>query len=361
MRISTLFLILFFQFITISCAQLNQNPQESPTQLHKENSETFKNPLLRSGPDPWVLKREGKYYYMHTTGNTLKLRETERMEDLGEAEPLVIWSPPEGTEYSQHIWAPEIHYLDGKWYVYYAATYDDGTEHSMDRNRRMFALENSSDSPMNTNWVFKGKVADQADHWAIDGTVMEQGGERYFIWSGWRGKNQPQNTGRQQLYIAKMSNPWTLKGERVMISEPEYEWERNGLVNEGPVAWENPYGETFLFYSGSGCWTDEYKIGALKLVNGSDPLDPHSWEKHSKPLFQKSIQNKIFAPGHNSFFNSPDETEDWILYHANDRSGDGCGGRRKPRMQKIRWDESGFPVLGTPVSTNSEIKVPSSK
>ncbi|RAV31061.1 glycosyl hydrolase family 43 [Sinomicrobium soli] len=316
---------------------------------------TFSNPLLDSGADPWVLKKGGQYYYTHTTGNRLVLRQTDHMENLDSAVPLTIWKPDPGQEYSHDLWAPEIHFINDKWYMYFAAT----TDQDRDRNRRMFVLENSSDSPMNTEWEFKGKITDTSDHWAIDGTVLETGGAHYFIWSGWRTRDQPENSGKQQLYIARMENPWTLSGERVMISEPELEWERHGLVNEGPVAWKNPAGDIFLFYSGSGCWTDDYAIGVLKLTDPDNPLDPGSWEKYPEAVFSKNPGQGVYAPGHNSFFKSPDGSEDWILYHANDNPGDGCSPARKPRMQKMEWDSNGFPRPGIPVSRDSVLSVPS--
>ena len=351
--------LLYFLAFVVTVFSCSQAPS-SKASVEKDQEEVFSNPLLSSGADPWVIQRNDTYYYTHTAGNRLVLYETDRMENLGEAEPLTIWTPPEGEAYSHQLWAPELHFIDGKWYMYFAASYDDGTPNSMDKNRRMFVLENTSESPMNTNWVLKGKITDQTDHWAIDGTVMKVDGSNFFIWSGWRTRDQPANTGRQQLYIAKMTNPWTLEGARVMLSEPEFDWERNGLVNEGAVAWRNPSGELFVFYSGSGCWTDDYKLGVLKLTDQSEPLDLHSWEKYSEPVFEKNVQNQVFAPGHNSFFKSPDGKEDWILYHANDQSGQGCGGTRKPRIQKFSWDENGFPVMGEPVRTSAKLPVPSS-
>lgn len=343
----------------IACKEGNQTSNDSDPPVQEEETGTFKNPLLNSGADPWVIQKDGMYYYTHTTGNRLEIRGTERMENLGNATAVTIWRPTPGEPYSRSIWAPELHYLDGKWYMYFAASYNSGTENSVDENRRMYVLENSSASPLNDDWVLKGKVADVTDKWAIDGTVLEYNDEQYFIWSGWRGDDHENNSGRQQLYIAKMSNPWTLEGERVMISEPEYNWERNGLVNEGPVALKNKDGKFFLFYSGSGCWTDDYKLGVLILKDGGNPLNPADWTKHPEPVFKKKPEHQAYGPGHNSFFKSPDGEEDWILYHANANSGEGCGGKRAPRMQKIGWDSNGFPDLSEPAALTERLEVPS--
>lgn len=348
-----LFLIAFF---CLACGQKENTPDRNePT----ENVKTFKNPVLPKGADPWVIQKDGVYYYTHTNGKNIELRSTKRMEDLSGSIPVIVWSPSKNKEYSRQVWAPELHFLDGKWYLYFAATFDSGEENSLNENRRMFVLENSSSSPMNQNWIFMGKVTDRTDHWAIDGTVLEMAENKYFIWSGWRSYDHASNTGRQQLYIAEMINPWLLEGERVMISEPTFEWERNGLVNEGPVVLKNKEGKVFLVYSACGCWTDDYKLGVLALEENADPRNPDAWVKHQYPVFTKNVENKVYAPGHNSFFRSPDGMEDWLLYHANDNPGDGCGGLRSTRVQKFTWTAEGFPVFGVPASTTQNLAVPS--
>ncbi|TEB41310.1 glycosyl hydrolase family 43, partial [Flavobacterium circumlabens] len=62
--------------------------------------------------------------------------------------------------------------------------------------------------------------------------------------------------------------------------------------------------------------------------------------------------------GHNSFFKSPDGSEDWILYHANSKPGEGCGEKRSPRMQPIKWDKNGNPVIGDPLSEETVLAIP---
>lgn len=314
---------------------------------------TFTNPLLASGADPYSTYHEGYYYYIHTQQNRLVLWKTKNLAHLKTAEKTTIWTPPENTMYSKELWAPEVHMIDGNWYVYFAA--DDGDNN----NHRMYVLENTSGNPMNNSWKFKGKLATPSDKWAIDGNVFKHQGQLYMIWSGWEGDEN----GRQDLFIAKMKNPTTMEGKRQKIATPTYDWETRWeggphvLVNEGSQYLSNGE-EVFIVFSGSGCWTDYYTLGLLAL-KGEDLMDPDNWEKHKKPIFAWSKENGVYAPGHNSFFKSPDGKEDWILYHANDNSGDGCGGKRSPRMQKISWNKDGTPNLGTPVSTNTILEIPS--
>ncbi len=311
----------------------------------------FNNPLRSSGADPWVTAHNGYYYYTHTTGSNITLYKTKNMSELGNAKGVVVYTPPAGQPYSSELWAPELHFLDNKWYIYVTA--DNGNDY----NHRMYVLENEADDPTTGVWTMKGKISDPSDIWAIDATVFEHNSKRYMIWSGWRVQNNSQY-GIQQLYIAEMANPWTITGARYRISEPTYSWETVGLVNEGPEILRNAQGQVFLVYSCCGCWTDEYKLGMLTLTGG-DPLLAASWSKKPTPVFQGSFSNAVFAPGHNSFFTSPDGKEDWILYHANSAAGQGCGGFRSPRMQAFKWNVDGTPDFGIPVSTAESLPAPS--
>ncbi len=321
---------------------------------------SFTNPLFDSGADPWITRKDGFYYYTSTSGSKLFIKKAQNLNDLKSAESVTIWTPPEGTSYSREIWAPELHFIDDKWYMYFAA--DDGKN----ENHRMYVVENSSPDPTLGTWVFKGKVSDKSDKWAIDGSVFWLRGELYFVWSGWEGDVD----GQQNIYIARMSNPWTIDSERVLISEPEHEWERVGdikmadssrhvNVNEGPVVLKNRR-KTFLVFSASGCWTDAYCLGMLTLT-GKDPLDRDSWTKNPESVFSANPEGKAYAPGHNSFFKSPDGQEYWIMYHANPDSGRGCGRFRSPRAQEFTFRNDGTPFFGAPVEVNREISTPSEK
>jgi GH43 family beta-xylosidase len=186
--------------------------------------------------------------------------------------------------------------------------------------------------------------------------VFEHNGQLYFIWSGWVGFNDP---GIQQIYIARMTNPWTLEGDRVMISRPTLNWEMNGLVNEGPEVIKNPAGKLFLIYSANGCWTDDYSLGRLTLRDNGNPMNPDDWIKAPTPVLTTKSANNAFGPGHNGFFTSPDGTENWIIYHANSSSNQGCGDTRTPRIQKFTWNPDGTPNFGEPVKTGTPITRPS--
>lgn len=342
--------VLLFCTATINCRKTGT--AYVPPEYVPPTATTFSNPLLSSGPDPWVIRKDNFYYYSHTLGDRIQLWKTTAMSQLGKAPVQTIWTKPATGPNSQNIWAPELHYLDGKWYMYYTA----GSSPDL-ATQRLFVLESSSADPLAATWVEKGKIADPTgDYFAIDATILENGGNKYIVWSGQLSATDY----AQRIYIARLTNPYTLATGRTAISSPTYSWETNGSpVNEGPEVLKNSAGKIFLIYSASNCSTDDYALGMLTLKDGGDPLNTADWTKTPTPVFTKKVENSVFGPGHNSFFKSPDGKEDWILYHANSSSGQGCGDARSPRIQKFTWNSDGTPNFGIPVKTSDKLTKPS--
>lgn len=322
------------------------------------SQQKFINPLLPSGADPWSIYHNGYYYYTNTLGDSIVIWKTKSIADLKHAERVIVFVPPAGTNYSRELWAPEIHLIKNKWYIYFAA--DNGNNN----NHRLYVLMNTSNDPMNKQWIFKGKISDRSDKWAIDGSVFTFRHKSYMIWSGWEGDEN----GSQDIYIARMKSPLGIKGKRHRLSSAVYDWEKFGdlndpnnpphvNVNEGPQSLIRQ-GKLFIIYSASGCWTDHYALGMLTFSGKGKVTDSLQWHKSSQPVFSQSADNKVYAPGHNSFFKSPDGKEDWILYHANDNAGEGCGLQRSPRAQQFSWNADGSPEFGKPVKASQQLKIP---
>jgi GH43 family beta-xylosidase len=305
----------------------------------------FYNVIGPEGADPWVFRHaDGWYFALVTTGSNITLRRSRTISALGAGERKVVYTPPSGMK---NLWAPELHWIDKAWYVYFAA--DDGNN----ANHRMFVLENRSDDPWSGTWVSKGKLSTpSADRWAIDGTVLRIKDRTYFVWSGWEGATDV----AQNLYIAPMANPWTLAGERVLISRPTLAWEQRGgppAVNEGPQALAR--GESlFLVYTAAGSWTDHCALGLLTLTPRADPLLPGSWTKSRAPVFTSA--NGVFGPGHCSFTKSPDGREDWMIYHA--ARCEGAGWSRLLRAQRLDWNADGRPDFGVPCAPDRPLPLP---
>ena len=280
-------------------------------------SKTFSNPLLTVGPDPWVVYWKGFYYYSNTTGKNVTLLKTRDLSDLRNAQKVVVWTPEPGKPWSKELWAPELHRWGDKWYIYVAA--DAGSN----EGHRIYVLENANEDPTEGTYALKGKITDATDKWAIDATVFEVNGQHYMVWSGWEGDKD----GEQDLFIAHMSNAWTIDSPRTKISTPTYAFETHGdlpgrhvNVNEGPEFLRHG-DKMFVVYSASACWTDNYSLGVLEAKVSANPLDAASWTKLDHPFLSTDAAAEAFSPGHNGFFKSPDGKEDWVIYHANPAAG----------------------------------------
>jgi GH43 family beta-xylosidase len=315
---------------------------------------TFSNPIVkdRAAADPYMTHRAGWYYLLFTTGGSVEIWASRSMTDWSAARKQVVWRKPATGPMSNDVWAPEVHWLDGRWYIYMTAT-DDAPQR--DPNRRVYVLESVGPDIFGA-YVPRGQIKPVgSDEYAIDGSIFEHKGKRYFIWSG-RDKSA---SGAQNIYIAPMANPWTLSGPRVMLSTPEFEWEKHGWwVNEGPTILSHG-GRTWLVYSASGAATPFYALGMLEL-KGADPLDPKSWVKSPEPVFKMNDdpQGGAYTVGHGSFVPSPDGTEMWNIYHGKDKREDNWNDRTA-RADVVRWREDGSPYFGAPTPSGVLIPLPS--
>jgi GH43 family beta-xylosidase len=306
----------------------------------------FTNPIVEQRADPWIYKHTDGYYYFSATVpeyDRLELRRAPTIQALGGAESKVIWRRHATGEMGSHIWAPEIHYIGGKWYIYFAAGRAEAIWEI-----RIYVLENASANPLEGTWKEKGQLKTNWESFSLDATTFEHRGVRYLVWA----QKDPKIYGNTNLYIAPMSNPWTINGTQVMITKPEYPWEQIGFwVNEGAAVIKK-HGKIFMTYSASA--TDaNYCIGLLTADEDNDLLDPTSWSKSPEPVFQTSHENGQYGQGHNCFTVSPDGTEDILVYHARNYEkivGDPLNDpNRHTHAQILRWNSDGTPNFGIPV------------
>lgn len=300
--------------------------------------------VLWTGADPWVIRHDG-FYYSCQSGEGGQIEVWKSDDLLRHGRRAVVWRPPQWGWNRDQIWAPELHRVGGRWYIYYAGS--DG----LNANHRMGVLESTSDDPqgrfVEKAVLYTGDHFDQqtSNRWAIDGTVLQLHGKLYFIWSGWEDDRDI-----QYLYIAPMANPWTMSGNRVRLcNNDDYLWERVGEQPEQRGLHEGPqvllrHGKVFLIYSCSGSWQSTYKLALLHMDQQANPLQAANWTKHPHPLFASSAD--IFGVGHGSFTTSPDGLEDWLLYHSKVQRSPGW--ERVVRAQRFRWNIDGFPNLGRP-------------
>jgi GH43 family beta-xylosidase len=275
----------------------------------------------------------GYYYYSESRDRRhVFIRRSRTLDQIGQDPGLCVWSAPARGKNSDNIWAPELHLIDGKWFIYYAA--DDGRN----VNHRMWVLESESSDPCG-KYRCCGHL--ETGGWAIDGTVLSlDDGRRFFVWSGWPGRRN----GRQNIYVARMSDPVTVSGPRVLIATPDQPWERVAMpICEGPQVLKRN-GDVFIVYSASASWTADYCLGLLHNQT-KDVLNPAAWVKHG-PVFKKTDQ--VWGVGHCSFVKSLCQTEDWIIYHSKSSEQPGWEDR-DVHAKPFSWSSDGFPDFGVPL------------
>ena len=304
-------------------------------------------PFIEQRADPYVMRHtDGKYYFTASVPayDKIVLRRADSLKELQTAEEAVIWTKHESGEMSKHVWAPELHYLDGKWYVYFAAGERDNIW-----KIRPFVLECADADPITGTWVEKGKMQRSDDDiysfeaFSLDATVFEHRGQRYYIWA------EKVSVGIQisNLYIARMESPTKLATAQVLLTTPDYDWERRDIwVNEGPAVLKKN-GRIFVTFSASA--TGEcYCMGLLSIGEDEDLLDPRAWKKERYPVLTSSKDVSLYGPGHNSFTTLEDGSY-VCVYHARPYSeivGDPLyDPNRHAMLMKVEWDEKGYPVF----------------
>jgi GH43 family beta-xylosidase len=297
---------------------------------------TFRNPL-NTGPDPFLVY-DGAYYLATTQGDAVRIWSAPSLAGLAVAQPTVVWQDTDPSR-NQDVWAPAIYHLDGHWYVYYTA--DDGT----DDHHRIYVIE--ADAPLGP-YHFKAKLEapNATELWAIDPAILEQAAGRYLVWSG------AGTEGHNLLYIAPLSNPWTVSGPRLYLPA------EGGCseVREAPSILQHA-GTTFLVYSTCDTGKPDYQLWSLTIPTASDPMQPTSWTQQAGAVFARADAAGVWGPGSSAFFRSPDGTEDWIAFHAKNTS-QYTYDFRTTRAQSITWSGD-TPVLGSPHAAGDTLDLPS--
>ncbi|MDQ6419602.1 family 43 glycosylhydrolase [Paenibacillus sp. LHD-117] len=314
--------------------------------IEQNTTAATEQPIILQRADPWVYKHDDGFYYFTASVpeyDRIEVRRASTIAGLAKAEPVVAWRKHASGIMSANIWAPEIHFIDSKWYIYFAAARTTETNDGL-FDHRMFVLENASANPLEGEWVEKGQIKTMWESFALDATTFEHRGTRYLVWA----QKDPDIRGNSNLYIAPMANPWTLAANGVMLTKPEYEWEVIGfLVNEGAAVVKRG-GRIFISYSGSAT-NHHYCMGLLEASEEADLMDPASWTKSPQPVLKTDEANGLFGPGHNSFTKSENGQDDILVFHARTYKeivGDPLyDPNRHTFVRKLQWSADGKPIF----------------
>lgn len=308
--------------------------------------ETIVNPVIFQRADPWITRDEqGRYLFTASVPqyDRIVLRRAAGIGELSLAEEKTIWRRPEEGRMGGHIWAPEIHRIDGQWLIYFAAGNSDEVFRI-----RTYVLSCAGPDPMNDEWQVLGQLETPWDTFTLDCTSFHHRGVNYLCWA----QQEPGIDTNSNLYLAPLDSSTKLAAQPTRLTVPAFDWEIRGYkVNEGPAILARN-GRLFLTYSASA--TDaNYCMGMLSAGEDADIMDPASWTKSPSPVFQSAPEHGVFGPGHNSF-TTDDCGNDLLVYHA--RSYERIAGHplydpnRHTRVQPIAYTPDGVPEFGRPVA-----------
>lgn len=306
------------------------------------------NPLVKQRADAQVFRHTDGWYYL--TGSVpeydrLVLRRSRTLAGLATAEERVLWRHQASGPMSGFLWAPELHLIDNKWIMYFAAGPSGGGEDVF--RIRTYAVVCDGADPMTGSWKVLGKFETPFDGFNLDSTVFTHRGVRYFCWA----EREPGIETNSNLYLAPLKTPLTLARKPVRLTVPTLDWEIRGFkVAEAPAVLARN-GRLFLTYSASAT-DDRYCLGMLTARDDADLMDAKSWTKSPQPVFVSSDVTKVYGPGHNSF-TVDEQGRDVLVYHGRDYKaikGDPLfDPNRHTRVQRIYYRDDGTPDFGIPV------------
>ncbi|HEV8556239.1 MAG TPA: family 43 glycosylhydrolase [Actinophytocola sp.] len=311
---------------------------------------TTRNPLVEQRADPFITRVAGMYYLTGSVPeyDRVVVRGSSTVDGLAAARERTVWRRPASGPMAGFIWAPELHRIGDRWFVYFAAGDSDDPFRI-----RTYVLESANEDPRAEGWLPPKRIVTAWDTFTLDATTFEHRGTRYLLWA----QNEPGIATNSNLYLAAMASPLELATAPVRLSVPTAAWETQGFrVNEGPAVLIRN-GRVFVTFSASA--TDaRYAMGLLTADENADLLDARSWTKSPNPIFTTNAATSQFGPGHNCFTVAEDGT-DVLVYHARDYrdiTGDPLfDPNRHTRVQRLYWNEDGTPSFGIPVGRGGPI------
>lgn len=319
-----------------------------------EQAGTFTVPLVSEvAADPSITYHNARYHMLYNkTGhyNQVVVRTATSLADMPGGEDHVIY---DGTRNPAEIscgvgYGSWFLRWNAKWYLF--AWGDDCT--GVTTSRPFVAESSGSDilGPYTYKTTFSSpppEIGGDNHGYAASPLVID--GRLYLT-----------QTSNGRIFLAELSNPWTLETGWNLIAEPEssgWECANDRCLDEGGSVIVRD-GRAFLLFSAGGYESPDYCVGMLEASTTSDLLLQSSWTKSSDCVFERNDAAGVYGPASMIHFESPDGTEDWVVYHVKTTT-DLTGGDRYLQAKQIDWTADGMPDLGVPVAQGTVQPLPS--
>ena len=309
------------------------------------HQDRFEFPVAWNKADPCIGKWKGKYYFISTNDldheHSVYIREADSIPELVTAQQVKILDAYTYPHLGNLLWAPELHVINDRLYVFHAGT----PQAFLEEQSHVMALKEGGNPMKASDWEMPVRVVRKdgsplygGEGITLDMTEFEAGGKHYVCWS--QRQFVPVDQGAW-LYIACVDpqEPWKLTTDPVLLSMPEYGWANNHtFVDEGPFAL---FHEDKIYLTFSSAAVDStYVVGLLSADPNADLLKPENWVKENYPLLSSRSVEGEFGTGHNAYVTDEDGLV-WNTYHARP----GVNGPRSSGIRRVHFNVEGFPVL----------------
>ncbi|MEY2917265.1 MAG: hypothetical protein RIS73_979 [Bacteroidota bacterium] len=303
--------------------------------------------------DPVIIKQDSMYY-IFCTGRGVSVWSSKNMKEWKREKPVfdtLPWAVHAVKGFTNHIWAPDISYHNGLYYLYYSIS-------AFGKNTSCIGVATNKTldaAAPDFKWIDNGKVIQSypgKTNWnAIDPNIIaDKNGNAWMTFgSFWDGLKQIKLQ-KDRLHIDgdSINLPTIASRKKTSSSDNPPSVDDNpkdagGNAIEAPfIFYKNNY--YYLFASIDYCCkgiNSTYKmiIGRAKKINGPFiDKDGNDMAKGGGSILLAG-DNNWYGVGHNAVANF--DGIDYLIFHAYDAKDNG---RSKLRIEKLNW-ESGWPVI----------------
>ena len=330
-------------FITVWCVFLSYNTQSQELQQNI------------SVHDPVMIK-QGATYYLFSTGlgisvwSSADMKNWKKENQIFEKAPQ--WAVDAIPSFKNHIWAPDISYHKGMYYLYYSVS-------AFGKNTSCIGLAtNATLNPADKNfkWVDHGKIIQSfpgKTNWnAIDpNLITDKKGRPYLSFGSFWNGLQLVKLNKNRLSIAQKPEDFiTIASQKQDLKTENPPAVDGNPVDAGGNAIEAPFifkqgNYYYLFASIDYCCkgvNSTYKMIVGRSVNLKGPYidkDEKPMAKGGGTILMKGDAN-WYGVGHNAVCRF--DNIDYLVFHAYDAADNG---KPKLRVEKLKWDDSGWPSV----------------
>lgn len=301
--------------------------------------------------DPSVVRGDDKYFYAFGTEDTWG--GVVHRVAIVRSKDLVNWTHMKDAFSSTNrpewksggIWAPDVVKINGIYYLYYAlSTWGDANP----------GIGLATSKSMDTDFSDQGELFDSQDinvPNSIDPFYFEDGNKKYLFWGSY---STSENQGTYGVEL-------TDDGKSILDIEAKFKI----AAGDFEAVTIHKRGNYYYFIGSKGGCCDGANSSYNLRVARSEKLEGPYLDKNGKNVVMRGAGslllqgNDIYAgTGHCSRIITDDNNTDWLLYHAilKNNPYEGSTNRRVLMLDKVEWDEDGWPVINnnTPTTIKHE-------